>query len=673
MGIFATLQAEKRSAVFDPIHPRDPALARLFRVGLDTLTGLRVDHETALSSTALFAGVRFISENMASVPLPIARRQGRGKEPLRQDRRWELLNYAPNPEQTAMEFREMVIGFTVTTGNGYAEIVEGPDGMAEAFWPIPSWRVRPVRTDRGALVYAVRPTESSSEVRIPPERMLHFRGFSRNGVLGDDVVERMREAIGISIAADQAAATFFGHGARPSGILQTDEALSDRAWNRLKKERDRIHGGVRNWHRLALLEEGVKWQQVSTDPEKSQLIETRKFQVTEVARILNLPPHVLKDMERSTFSNIEHQALELVKYSFRPWAVRLEQVFEKRLLLPSERSTHLIRHNLDGFLRGDMKTRFESYAIGRQWGWYSANDVLDLEDQNGIGPQGDVYMVPINMLPADGFADFSVGQEDPPDPEGWARSLPRPRPREPRQARSAVLRKRVEAAWRPTFAQRLDDLIRREANAVRRAVGRAASGEGVQEFMVWMDGFYEENAGFVAENTQPMFSGLASQVYPLALEEVGQDEGRDIDAWVQEYAETYGVQESSNSRDQLRALLAENPLFDDAQDAVEERVGEWEEGRAQKSALRESVDLGSAVALLAFGHAGITRKTWRAFGESCPFCNAMNGRTVSIEAPFVTTGDEVSPEGTAPLVVKRFVGHPQLHGGCDCTVVASIG
>lgn len=682
MGIYATLQREKRADVFDPIHPKDPALARLFRAGLDTLTNVRVDHDSALSSTALFAAVRFISENMASVPLPIARREGRGKEPLREDRRWGLLNREPNPEQTAMEFREMMVGFVVTTGNAYAEIVEGEDGVAEALWPIPSWRVRPVRTDRGALLYAVRPTKDSQEVRIPPERMLHFRGFSRNGVLGEDVIDRMREAIGITLASEKAAAAFYGHGAQPSGVLQTEEALSDRAWGRLKKERDRIHGGVRNWHRLALLEEGVKWQQVSTDPEKSQLIQTRKFQVTEVARITNLPPHVLKDLERSTFSNIEQQGLELVTYSFRPWAVRMEQVYEKRLLLTRERTTHLIRHNLEGFLRGDLQSRYEAYSTGRQWGWLSANDVRDKEDMNGIGDQGDVYMAPINMLPADQFTSLAPDQVDDGDGDGGARAVLRPAPQqtrsltEERNARNALLRKRIEAAWRPTFAQRIDDLIRREANAVRNAIERAEGGGGVQDFLVWMDQFYDDNAEFLADNTRPMFMGLAAQIYPLALEEIGEaDSERDIEEWVEEYAETYGVQESSASQDQLRAIVREQPLFEDAREAVETRVGEWEGTRAEKSAMRESVDLGSAVALLAYRHGGVRRKRWQVTGaENCPLCRQMQGRIVGIEAPFVDKGDEVTPqdEETSPLRVQRFVGHPQLHGGCDCTVVAEI-
>ena len=202
MGIFSTLQAEKRSAAYSPIHPRDPGIARLFGGAKNTKSGVRVDDETALSATAMFAGVRFIAENMATVPLKIFERVGRGSEPLRDDPRWRLLQNRPNPEQTAVEFREMVTGFVVTNGNGYAEIVEGAGGIAEELWPLVPWRVRPERSKSGALTYLIRRPGDDREVSLPPERILHFRGFSRNGVLGVDVIEQMKESIGVTIAAD---------------------------------------------------------------------------------------------------------------------------------------------------------------------------------------------------------------------------------------------------------------------------------------------------------------------------------------------------------------------------------------------------------------------------------------------------------------------------------------
>jgi HK97 family phage portal protein len=678
MGVYTQL-AERRATVINPLHPRDPALVRMFG-GSDTISGVVVTDETALSSTALFAGVRFISENMASVPLKIYKRDARGKTPLRDDRRWWLLQSSPNDEQTAMELREMTIGFVVTTGNGYVEIVEGPDGIAESLWPIVPWRVRVARNPEGTLYYVVRRTDNT-EVTVPAERMLHFRGFSRNGVFGVDVIDQMRESIGATLAADRAAQTFYGNGAMPSGILHTDNPLSDQAWARLKAERDKMHGGVANWHRLAILEEGLKWQQLTTDPEKSQLIETRKFQVAEVARILNLPPHVLKDLERTTFSNIEHQGLELVTYTFRAWAVRIEQVLEKRLLLPEERATHLILHNLDGFLRGDMASRYNSYAIGRTWGWLSANDVLEREDENGIGPDGDVYMAPINMLPADQFKTAGLGAKqappvEPDDAPDATEEENAKRQREARSARGALLRKRTEAAFAPMFQQRIQHLINRETNAVRRALKKADS---LDDFTAWLTTFYEENAAFVATEIRPAFASFAATIFELASDEVGNNEQNaranppksPLDEWLAKYSDGYGRQESGSSRRQLADLVAKSVALDDARSAVEERLGAWDSSRASRESRREVVDLGSAVAVLAFRFAGRTLKSWYANADACPLCTSMNGRVVGIDAPFIGKGDQIEgAEGQAPLSIDRMVGHPGLHGGCDCTVVA---
>lgn len=681
MGIYSTLVSEKRSAVYDPIHPRDPALVRLFGGSRNSAAGVRVDDQTALSSTAMFAGVRFIAENMATVPLKLYRRDGRGKVALREDPRWALLQQRPNPEQTAVEFKEMLIGHVATIGNGYAEIVEGRGGIAEELWPLVPWRVRLARSQSGALNYLIRRPGDDKEAALPPERVLHFRGFSRTGLLGIDVIEQLKEAIGITLAADQAAAAFYGHGAQPSGYLKTDAALSDKAWNRLKDQRDRMHAGVENWHRLAMLEEGVTFQQISTDPEKSQLIQTRKFQIEEVARILNLPPHVLKSLERSTNNNIEHQGLELVTYTLRPWAVRLEQVYEARLLLPRERGTHLIRHNLGGFLRGDLAAQASYFSTARQWGWMSANDVRESLDENGIGPAGDIYLVPINMIPAD-MAGETVGGDDPPagGMGGDPAAVPPARgvgqgERELRAARSALSRKRVEASWRPVYQQRMDGWIRREANAIRRAWERASKGGGVQEFLAWMDGFYEETQAFLSEESRPMFFGLATQIYRMALEEIGADDDEsDLADWSRTAGDVYAERSVESSQGQLILLLrGSGGAFADTREVVEERLGGWEESRAGRHALRETVGVAASAAIAAWAAAGVLRKVWHTIGKSCPLCTSMHGRTASITSPFLAKGDEVAAEGVSPLRIERFIKHPQLHGGCDCTVIPNIG
>jgi len=572
-----------RSGVIDPLHPRDPALARMFGLGKANYSGVDVNHDTALSSTAMLSGVRFIAENIASVPLPIYEKQGRGKKELRDDPRWLLLNRSANPEQTAMEMREMVAGFQVLTGNGYAEIAEGSDGIAGSLWPIPSWRVRPARTPRGALVYLVRRPADNIEVPIPPERMLHFKGFSRNGILGDDLVELVANAIGITLAADQSAGSFFANGSQPGGVLTSEKPLSEKAWDRLSKQRDKM-SSMDNRHRLALLEEGVKWQQITSDPQASQLLETRKFQIAEVARILNLPVHILKELDRSTNNNIEHQGIELVTYTFRTLAVRYEQVYTKRLLLPSEQSTHSIKHNLDAFLRGDMKSRYEAHAIGRQWGWRSANDVLEIEDENGIGDQGDTYMVPVNMLDAEQFRSLGLKLvSNNPEPAAEPASTDEDAP-DPRADRLAMLEQRRGMRWAPLFTQRLGELVRRESNAIRRALKKAEK-DGLQDFRAWLDTFMQENARTLADSMRATFQAYAETVSTDAAT-FGYRELDSVQTWAAAYAGAFGVRVATESK-QLVLDRMRGAAIDEVVAAVTQLVDGWDTTRADEIAAKE--------------------------------------------------------------------------------------
>lgn len=577
MGLLASLVQEQRSAVYNPLHPRDPNLARLFGDTGANPSGVVVTEDTALSSTAMLAGVMFIAGNMASVPLKLLERAGRGKTPLMDDPRWWLLQANPNEEQTAFELREMVMGHVLLCGNGYVEIVEGSNGIADALWPIVPWRVRPVRSTSGKLGYVVRSPRDNTEVLIPAERMLHFRGFSRDGLLGVDVVRTMQAAIGSVLAAEQSVGAFFGNGAQPSGVLTIDKPLNDKAWERLKKQRDQMHGGVANWHRLAILEDGLKFQQLTTDPEKAQLLATRKYGITEVARILNLPVHVLKELERSTNNNIEHQGIELVTYTFRPWCVRFEQVLEKRLLLPRERAARLIRHNLAGFLRGDMKSRYEAYHIGRQGGWLSANDILEMEDQNGIGNQGDVYWMPVNMIDADNAdalvpADDSGGAKPPDDDE--------------RANRRASLRERSIASWLPMFRQRYQALVRRETNAVRALVRKTADEKALT---VLIRTWYDENAAFIAGELRPFVDGFTRQLYALACELTGGDPQRSLDVWIADYAKGIGTRDAATHRDDVLVDVA----------SAASLLKKWDDSRAEHRTRGELERLADAVIALA--------------------------------------------------------------------------
>jgi HK97 family phage portal protein len=215
-----------------------------------------------------------------------------------------------------------------------------------------------------------------------------------------------KNAIGMSLATEEYGASFFANGANPGGVLEHPGVIKD--IQRVKDSWNSAYQGSGNAHRIAVLEEGMKFQAIGIPPEQAQFLETRKFQINEIARIFRIPPHMVGDLEKSSFSNIEQQSLEFVKYTLNPWVVRWEQSLQQSLLLPSEKNSIFIKFNVDGLLRGDYQSRMNGYAVGRQNGWLSANDIRELEDMNRIPAEegGDLYLVNGNMLPLSQAGNF---------------------------------------------------------------------------------------------------------------------------------------------------------------------------------------------------------------------------------------------------------------------------
>jgi HK97 family phage portal protein len=379
-----------------------------------------VDESATLSSSAFWAGVRLISESLSTVPLHVYQMQANGeRRVVREHPVDDLIYSSPNPEMTAQEWRSQMMAVLILTGNAYNEIVRDRGGRIRQLWPLSWYRVELKRAQDDSLYYQISTTglddvtDRQTVAILPSEQVLHLRGFNTRGLLGESMVTKLRETIGISLATESFGASFYGSGTTLSGVLQHPGELSEAAQKRLKLSWDSRHSGLSKSHRIAILEEGMKFTPISVPPEAAQFLETRQFQVQEAARALRLPPHMLGDLSRATFSNVEQQAIEFVTHSLRPWASILEQRMQLSLLTPAERAQgYYIRHNLEGLLRGDIKARYDAYAIGRQWGWLSVDDVRALEDLNPI-EGGDVYLQPMNMVPAGsaGMVPLSEAEE----------------------------------------------------------------------------------------------------------------------------------------------------------------------------------------------------------------------------------------------------------------------
>ena len=249
--------------------------------------------------------------------------------------------------------------------------------------------------------------------KLRGEFVLHLRGLGSNGIIGYSPIQLHRQAIGLTQAAEQFGATLFKNNARPAAVLEHPGELGADAQTRLRKSWEELHTGLENQHRIAILEEGMKLHEVGIPPDDAQFLQTRKFQTLEIARIYRMQPHLIQDLEHATFSNIEHQGIEFVVHTLRPWLVRWEQRILLQLFLERERDEFFAEFNVDALLRGDIASRYTAYATGRQWGWLSRNDVREKENMNPIAG-GDDYLSPLNMTPLNAAAqtDIAIGLSD---------------------------------------------------------------------------------------------------------------------------------------------------------------------------------------------------------------------------------------------------------------------
>ena len=243
------------------------------------------------------------------------------------------------------------------------------------------------------------PTMETGSVILDPSEVLHVPGLGFDGLVGYSPIAMAKNAIGLAIAAEEYGSKFYANGAAPSGVLEHPGTLKDPA--RVRDSWNSTFGGSSNSHKVAVLEEGMKYTPISISPNEAQFLETRKFQINEIARIFRVPPHMVGDLEKSSFSNIEQQSLEFVKYTLDPWVVRWEQALYRTLLSEEEKKTLFFKFNVEGLLRGDYASRMNGYATARQNGWMSANDIRELEDLDRIPAElgGDLYLVNGNMLP----------------------------------------------------------------------------------------------------------------------------------------------------------------------------------------------------------------------------------------------------------------------------------
>ena len=408
MGIFSGLFKSR-----DKPENRTAGSAYTFYIG-GTTAGKTVTERSAMQMTAVYSCVRILAEAVAGLPLHLYKyTDGGGKEKALNHPLYRLLHDEPNPEMSSFVFRETLMTHLLLWGNAYAQVIRNGKGEVIALYPLMPNKMSVDRDENGRLYYTYyRGSDEAIKnkdfaVTLQPSDVLHIPGLGFDGLVGYSPIAMAKNAIGMAIACEEYGAKFFANGAAPGGVLEHPGTIKDP--QRVRESWQSTFGGSGNANKIAVLEEGMKYTPIGISPEQAQFLETRKFQINEIARIFRVPPHMVGDLEKSSFSNIEQQSLEFVKYTLDPWVIRWEQSIQRALLSQGEKAEYFVKFNLEGLLRGDYQSRMNGYAIGRQNGWMSANDIRELENLDRIPVEegGDLYLINGNMLPMKNAGAFA--------------------------------------------------------------------------------------------------------------------------------------------------------------------------------------------------------------------------------------------------------------------------
>jgi HK97 family phage portal protein len=372
----------------------NPSLWNL--IGSQSLSGENVNEFTALNYSAVWNAVSLISGTISTLPLHLLRKSNKKTVQVIENPLFRVMHSQFNPLMTAQVGREVMAAHILTWGNCYAEKVVSPySGEITELWPIPPNRVKPKMQD-GNIIYVI--TVGSKEIELGRENILHIPGLGFDGFMGYSVINLARKSIGLSMAMETYGSLFFSQGTHPDVTIRHPRTLEDP--KTFMESFSSQYSGLSNSNRVLLLQEGMELEKIGIPPEDGQFLESRQFQIPEIARWFNLPPHKLKDLTRSSFNNIESEQISFVTDTILPWLIRFEQNYDLQMLTDPQKIKQMMyfHHNVDGLLRGNSKDRAAYYRIMFQLGAMSSNDIREKENLDPIDG-GDEHFVPLNMIP----------------------------------------------------------------------------------------------------------------------------------------------------------------------------------------------------------------------------------------------------------------------------------
>lgn len=642
--------------------------------------GTQVNNKTAFMSSAVYSCVRILSFSVASLPLFVYEEITRGKRKAKDHKLYKLLHSQPNSEMTSFTYRSTSMAHITTWGNAYSEIETDRNGEPVALWPIPPWRVKVMRTKQGDLFYRVRLPNSGKKKDIPAYRMLHVLGLTTNGRVGMSVLAAAREAIGLGLAAEEYGARFFGSGTNVGGIVRHPQTLKKETFDKLKSDVNEKYTGLGRSHRLMFLDEGMEYEKIGIPPEDAQFLQTRKFQLTDIARFYNVPLHLLQEHENATTwgSGLEELNIGFVTFSLNPYLTNWEQEIDRKLF---DDEDYFAEHSVEGLLRGDAKSRGEFYNQLFQMASLSPNEIREYENKNPYDG-GDEYYIQLNMVPISQALTESEEEElqNTRSVEDRKKKLD-----ELRHKRAAKSRHRIAKSYEKVFKQAAKRVVNREKADIMRRAEKIFSSENSREtrgnpselliFEDFLDKFYEKHPEYIRKQVMPPINSLAEAIQAEAALEINAEEGltEEMKDFLEEYHEAYAARHINSSKGQLKNVARE--AIEDNKDVIEAlgtRTEEWQKRRPAKEALNETVKLSNAVAKVTFAAAGIRYLRWFAIGaESCEFCQEMDGKIVGIDQMFLTKDDKLDAEGREgeDMIIFKPVGHAPLHQSCVCQVM----
>jgi HK97 family phage portal protein len=644
-----------------------------------TQSGVYVTPTSALSASAVWACVRVLSESVAQLPFSLYRRDAAGKSKAVDHPVYRLLHDLPNPEMTSYQLRRLMMVHLTTWGTAFCEIEWSDAGYPLALWPLPPNTTEPVRAN-GELFFDTTAPDGKV-LRLPAYRVWNVTGLGTDPLVGISPIKQHMQTIGLSQAMTAHGGAFFRNGARPGIVLRHPGTLNPDALARLKESVTLAHEGLDNAYRTMILEEGMDIETVGIPPEQQQFLQSREFQTVEIARIFNVPPHMIQHLADATYSNIEHQGLQFVTNSLMPYLVNIEQTAKRDLLVEGERDEYYAEFSVDGLQRGDIKTRYEAYSTGIQTGILSINEARGHENLDNI-EGGDVHLVPLNLGPLDAIGKpvkpASVSERSATgctcgDATHGA-SLHLRASGDPGEATEHLRTRRVSIArgMVPIFADVYGRIVRRETKAVAKLVSKHMGNRADGDLEAALDAYYNEFLPSFVRDMTPAMLAMAKLAAQSVVDELG---GADLPvddamrAFVAEFLRVLGTDHANASKYRIGAAVeAEDG---DPQAAVDAELAQWEETRATNSADLTAFEALNALVIFGYSERKIRRIMWLASGTSCKFCASLSGQTIDIESFFVGEGTEVATDGGA-MKVGRNKRHGPLHGGCDCVTTAVI-